>query len=74
MTTDVTEIKVLTARALATVLDKIGHKFEQQSGHKLNVVSGFGPDFVRRIDAGEPFDILALRQAVIDPLFKDGKA
>ncbi len=73
MTADAIEIKILTARALATVLDKIGHKFEQQSGHKLNVDSGFGPDFVRRIDAGEAFDILVCRQSIIDPLFKDGK-
>ncbi len=73
MTADAIEIKILTARALATVLDKIGHKFEQQSGHKLNVDSGFGPDFVRRIDAGEDFDILVCRQSIIDPLFKDGK-
>ncbi len=73
MTANAIEIKILTARALATVLDKIGHKFEQQSGHKLNVDSGFGPDFVRRIDAGEDFDILVCRQSIIDPLFKDGK-
>lgn len=73
MTADTIQIKILTARALATVLDKIGHKFEQQSGHKLNVVSGYGPDFVRRIDAGEAFDILVCRQSIIDRLFKDGK-
>jgi ABC-type molybdate transport system substrate-binding protein len=59
------EIKVFTARAIATVLDKIGPAFERQTGHTLNVISGFGPVFisgfgpvfVRQINAGEPFDI-----------------
>ena len=73
MTVGVTEIKILTARALATVLGKIGPEFERQSGHRLNVVSGYGPDFLRRIDAGEPFDIIAVRLSILDRLFKDGK-
>ncbi len=73
MTVGVTEMKILTARALATVLDKIGPEFERQSGHRLNVVSGYGPDFLRRIDAGEPFDIIAVRLSILDRLFKDGK-
>ena len=51
---DAIEIKILTARALATVLDKIGHKFEQQSGHKLNVDSGFGAelDLISHAESG----------------------
>ena len=73
MTANAVEIKILTARALTTVLDKIGHKFEQQSGQKLNVINGFGSDFVRRIDAGEAFDILICRDSIIDRPFKDGK-
>ncbi len=73
MTANAVEIKILTARALTTVLDKIGHKFEQQSGQKLNVINGFGLDFVRRIDAGEAFDILICRDSIIDRPFKDGK-
>ena len=73
MTAEATEIKILTAKALATVLDKIGHEFERQSGHRLNVVSGFGPGFLRRIDAGEPYDIIAVRLSILDRLFKEGK-
>jgi len=67
------EIKVLTARAIATVLDKIGPEFEHQSGHKLKVISGFGPVFVQQINAGEPFDIFVSTPATIDGLFKEGK-
>jgi ABC-type molybdate transport system substrate-binding protein len=67
------EIKVLTARAIATVLDKIGPEFEHQSGHKLKVISGFGPVFVQQINAGEPFDIFVSTPATLDGLFKEGK-
>ncbi|HET6927267.1 MAG TPA: substrate-binding domain-containing protein, partial [Hyphomicrobiaceae bacterium] len=67
------EIKVFTARAIATVLDKIGADFERQSGHKLNVISGFGPVFTRQIDAGEPFDIFVSTPATLERLFKEGK-
>jgi len=66
------EIKVFTARAVATVLEKIGPEFERTSGHKLNVVSGFGPVFVRQINAGEPFDIFVSTPPTIDPLFTSG--
>ncbi len=67
------EIKVLTARAIATVLDKIGPDFERETGHKLNVISGFGPVFVRQINAGEPFDVFVSLPATMEGLFKDGK-
>jgi molybdate transport system substrate-binding protein len=67
------EIKVLTARAIATVLDKIGPEFERQSGHKLKVIAGFGPVFVQQINAGEPFDIFVSTPATIDGLFKEGQ-
>jgi molybdate transport system substrate-binding protein len=67
------EIKVFTARAIATVLDKVGPDFERETGHKLNVISGFGPVFVRQINAGEPFDILVSTPATMEGLFKDGK-
>jgi molybdate transport system substrate-binding protein len=67
------EIKVLTARAVATVLEKVGPDFQRATGHKLTVVSGFGPDFVRRINAGEPFDILVSAPASIDGLVRSGK-
>jgi molybdate transport system substrate-binding protein len=67
------DVKVLTARAIATVLEKIGPEFERTTGHKLDVVSGFGPVFVRQINAGEPFDVFVSIPATIDPVFKDGK-
>jgi hypothetical protein len=55
---DATELKVFTARALATVLEVVGPQFEKTSGHKLNIIVGFTPEYAPRIKAGEAFDLL----------------
>ena len=70
---DAAEIKIFTARAIATVLDKIGPEFERTTGHTLNVISGFGPIFVKQINAGESFDVLVSLPSTIDGLVKGGK-
>jgi molybdate transport system substrate-binding protein len=67
------ELKIFTSRAIATVLDKIGPEFERTTGHKLNVISGFSPNFVKQINAGEPFDVVVSPPPTIDGLIKDGK-
>jgi molybdate transport system substrate-binding protein len=67
------ELKVFTSRAIATVLDEIGPEFERTSGHKLNVISGFSPNFVKQINAGEAFDVVVSPPGTIDGLIKDGK-
>ena len=67
------EIKVFTTRAVATVLDKIGPDFEASSGHRLHVVTDIAIRMVRRIQGGEPFDILVAAPAQIDGLVKQGK-
>lgn len=72
-TVSAAEIKVLTARAIATVLDKVGPEFERVSGHKLKVISGFGPNFVQQINAGEPFDVFVSTPITINSLFGEGK-
>lgn len=67
------EIKVFTIRAGATVLEKIGPEFERATGNKLNVITGFGPTFVERINGGESFDIFIVSPPIIDGLIKSGK-
>jgi len=67
------ELKVFTSRAIATVLDKIGPEFERTTGHKVNVISGFSPNFVKQINAGEPFDVVVSPPRTIEGLIKDGK-
>ena len=67
------EIKILTSRAIATVLDKVGAEFERTTRHKLNVISGFSSNFAKQINAGEPFDVVVSSPRTIDGLVKDGK-
>ncbi len=67
------ELTIFTARAIATVLDVIGPQFEQSTAHKLRVVTGLSSELVKRIDDGEPFDILAAPPPVLDRLIKAGK-
>jgi molybdate transport system substrate-binding protein len=70
---DAAELKIFTARALATVLEVVGPQFEKTSGHKLNIIVGFTPEYAPRIKAGEAFDVLMSPPAVIDGFIKDGK-
>ena len=55
------EIRVWTARAIATVFAEIGAEFERATGHTLIVSSDLPPALVRRTNAGEPFDVLMER-------------
>ena len=67
------EIKVFASRAIATVLETIGPEFERATGNKLDVIVGFSPVFVKQINAGEPFDLIASPPGTIASLVKNGK-
>jgi molybdate transport system substrate-binding protein len=67
------EIKVFTARALATVLADVGGEFERATGHKLIVVSDLPTGFLRRVNAGERFDLMISGSVPIDEWIRDGK-
>ncbi|MCA1592765.1 MAG: substrate-binding domain-containing protein [Acidobacteria bacterium] len=71
--TSPTTIKVLTTRAIATVLNKTGAEFERTTGYKLDITSDIAIRMVRRIQAGESFDILVASPEQIDALTKEGK-
>ena len=68
-----TEIKVWTARAIATVLAEAGPQFERETGYKLIVSSGLPNQFEERANAGEDFDILITGSVPLDQLVKEGK-
>ncbi len=68
-----TEIKVWTARALATVLAEVGPQFERATGHTVTVTSDLPPAFARRAAAGESFDLLISGSAAVDEFIKAGK-
>jgi molybdate transport system substrate-binding protein len=67
------EIKVLTTRAVSTVLAEIGPQFERATGHKINISVDVAVALVRRVKAGEAFDLLVAAPGQIDGLVKDGK-
>jgi molybdate transport system substrate-binding protein len=67
------EIKVWTARAIATVLAEIGPEFERTTGYRLSVTRDLPPAFARRASAGEPFDVIVSGSATIDEWSKAGR-
>src|SRR5262245_59038544 len=67
------ELKIFASRAIWTVLAEIGPEFEKNSGHKLDVITGLSSEFVRRINAGEMFDVIAAPPAALDGLIGSGK-
>ena len=67
------ELKVFTSRAVWTVLREIGPEFEKETGHKLTLITGLSSEFLTRINAGEPFDIVAAPPPVLDGLIQNGK-
>ena len=52
------DIKVWTARAMTTVLAETGAEFEKTTGHKLVLKTDIVANFMRRVDAGQQFDLL----------------
>jgi molybdate transport system substrate-binding protein len=67
------EIRVWTARAIATVLADVGSEFERATGHRLIITSDLPPAFLRRLDAGEPFDLLISGSSPVDEWIRNGK-
>jgi molybdate transport system substrate-binding protein len=70
---DAAELKVWTARAIATVLGEAGPQFEQATGHKITVSTGLPDQFARRAAAGESFDIIITVPPALDTFIKQGK-
>jgi len=67
------DLRVFTTRAIATVLAEIGTEFERTTGYKLSVVSDLPTGFVRRVNAGEPFDLFISGSAPVDEWIRDGR-
>ncbi len=71
--TGAAQITIFASRAMATVLERVGPEFEETTGHTLHVRPGEGPEFAKRIDAGEPFDMVIAPSPVIDDLARRAK-
>jgi molybdate transport system substrate-binding protein len=67
------QITVWTARALATVLEEVGGEFERATGHRLQVTSDLPPAFLRKLNAGESFDLLISGSGPVDEWIRAGR-
>jgi molybdate transport system substrate-binding protein len=66
------EINVFLTGAARRSYETLAPQFEKASGHKLITTYGLPPDLLKRVDAGEAFDVLILSYD-IEPLIKQGK-
>jgi len=67
------EVKVLCARALESVMNELGPRFERATGHQLMIQFDTVGVLKRQIDAGERFEVAILITPLIDDLVKAGK-
>ncbi len=71
-TTQATEVKAFVTGAARAAYETITPQFERASGHKLVTRFDLPPALIRKIDAGEPYDVIILSYDV-DALIKQGK-
>src|SRR5262249_3145448 len=64
------EIKVLSTNALKTVLEDLGPKFEQGSGHKLAITWGTAAQLKVQIEKDAAFDVAVITDIGADDLIK----
>jgi molybdate transport system substrate-binding protein len=67
------EVRVLGPRAIATVLWETGSQFELSRRYQLDMDSDLADQFMKRINAGERFDVFVGIPSLVDELIKDGK-
>jgi molybdate transport system substrate-binding protein len=70
---DAAEIKVLCAIALQQLMENLGPKFEEATGHKLAITIAPLGQALKRLQDGETYDVAILPQRGIDGLVTDGK-
>ena len=51
------ELRVLAGGAMTAVWGELKPKFEQASGHKLEIFFGTTPNLIKEATSGKPFDI-----------------
>ncbi len=70
--TQAAEIKAFVTGAAKRSFATLGPEFERSSGHKLAATLDLPPTLIKKIDAGEPFDVIILSDDVAG-LIKQGK-
>jgi len=66
------EIKVFASRVTRIALEVLGPDYEKASGNKLTVIDDVAIVMKRRIEAGEPFDLVVLVDTQTDDLIRKG--
>jgi len=69
-----TEIKVLSAGAVAPGMMKVIDAFQRETGHDIKVTFATAPAILKRISSTEPLDAVVGPPAVLDEWAKAGKA
>ena len=67
------EIDAMVTTAMKAALDEIVPPFERANGHAVRVVYGPSGGLARRLNAGEPADLVVVGSEVLDELIKQGK-
>jgi molybdate transport system substrate-binding protein len=67
------EINVMLTDALGTSFNELAPKFARTNGHTIHEVHGPSGGLVRRLNAGEPADVIFINDGGIDELIKQGK-
>jgi molybdate transport system substrate-binding protein len=67
------EIKVFSTIGVQSALEELAPKFEQATGHKLNITWAVAAILVKRVQAGESADLYILTKQSLDALTADGK-
>jgi len=67
------EIKVLSSQAIKEAYLAFAPEFERASGHKLNTTWNGTVDILKKLRAGEVFDMVVLVTSAMETMIKEGK-
>jgi molybdate transport system substrate-binding protein len=67
------DIKVLCTNGIKAVVEELIPRFEQSTGDKVRIQFEPSTQLRKRIDAGEPFDLVIMTTTLIDAEIKAGK-
>ncbi len=71
--TNAAEINVMLTDALGTSFSELAPKFARANGHAIHEAHGPSGGLVRRLNAGEPADVIFINDSGIDELIRQGK-
>jgi molybdate transport system substrate-binding protein len=67
------EIDAMITTAMKAAVDELAPPFERASGHELRITYGPSGGLARRLNAGEPADLIVVDSKALDELIKQGK-